>query len=329
MPDVDLLKSRARGSLLGVAIGDAMGAPCEGMSASAIRQRYGVISGFLNDEAVGTDDTDFTIFNAYIILTYGLGVTCEQVEAEWRDKLLSGQYYYRPGGFSDVISTRNLQGGLHAPSSGAFNHQMWSDGVAMAISAAGIAASGRPEMAVQLAKTLGSVSNGRDGIYTAQAVAAAISVGMVGASPEEMFETALHFVPSDTWTSRVLSRVQRLGLSEMELEEALETIERNIIVAWWPWADLATEAIPAAMAVFLACRGDFARAVPTGVRLGRDADTIAAIVGSLAGVYSGEAMIPEDWKRRVQAATGRCIGFVAGRLIQTTADTLVESDITS
>src|SRR5258706_5324542 len=138
MPNLDDLKRRARGSLLGVAIGDAMGAPCEGLSAAAIRHDYGIITGFLSEEAVGTDDTDFTIFNAHIILNYGIDVASEQVEAEWRDKLLSGAYYYRPGGFSDVISTRNLQSGLHAPSSGAFNHQMWSDGVAMAISPAGI-----------------------------------------------------------------------------------------------------------------------------------------------------------------------------------------------
>jgi ADP-ribosylglycohydrolase len=327
MPDLEDLKRRARGSLLGVAIGDAMGAPCEGMSAQAIRQRYGVVTGFLSDEAVGTDDTDFTLFNAHIILTYGPGVTLEQVEAEWRDKLLSGAYYYRPGGFSDVISTRNLHAGLHAPQSGAFNHQMWSDGVAMAISAAGIACVGQPESAARLAEALGSVSNARDGIYAAQAVAAAISVGMVGASPEDMIATGIRFVPQDSWTARALSRVQGLNVQDMDLETALTTIEQHVIMSWWPWADLVTEAVPAAMAVFLACRGDVVRAVPAGVRLGRDADTIGAIVGSLAGAYGGDDAIPTDWKRRVRASTGKCIGFVAGRMIADVADDLAERGV--
>ncbi|HRF47355.1 MAG TPA: ADP-ribosylglycohydrolase family protein, partial [Anaerolineales bacterium] len=98
------------------------------------------------------------------LITFGKTITREQVEAEWRDKLLALGRAYRPGGFSDVCSTRNLAAGLHAPESGAFNHQMWSDGVAMAISPAGIVAAGDPELAARLAATLGAVSNGRDGI---------------------------------------------------------------------------------------------------------------------------------------------------------------------
>jgi ADP-ribosylglycohydrolase len=208
--------------------------------------------------------------------------------------------------------------------SGAFNHQMWSDGVAMAISAAGIACAGRPEAAANLAEALGSVSNARDGVYAAQAVAAAISVGMVGASPDEMISTGLRFVPPDSWTARTLQRVLELNLPKMDLESALQAIEKHVIISWWPWADLVTEAVPAAMGVFLACQGDFVRAVPAGVRLGRDADTIGAIVGSLAGVYGGDNAIPDDWKQHVPASTGKCIGFVAGRVIADVADQLAE-----
>ncbi|MBX3085930.1 MAG: ADP-ribosylglycohydrolase family protein [Anaerolineae bacterium] len=322
--DIIEARRRARGSLLGAAIGDAMGAPCEGMSSAAIREKYGVITGFLSEDAVGTDDTDFTLFNAHLLLTYGVNITLEQVEREWRDKLLSGRYYYRPGGFSDVVSTRNLTAGLHAPQSGSFNHQMWSDGVAMAISAAGILSAGKPDQAARLATVLGSVSNARDGIYCAQAVAAAISVGMIGASPAEMVAEGVRAVPADSWTRRVLDCLAALPLAGLDLESALPLIEQHLVVPWWPWADLVTEAVPVAFAVFLACGGEFQRAVPAGVRLGRDADTIAAIVGSLSGAYGGEDAIPDDWQRRVYKSTGKCIGFVGGMVITEVADQLVE-----
>lgn len=322
MPTLEDFQRRARGSLLGVALGDALGAPCEGMTAQAIREKYGTITGFLTDEIAGTDDTDFTLFNAWLLLEYGANITPEQVAAEWRDKLLSGRYYYRPGGFSDVISTRNLQAGLNPPQSGAFNHQMWSDGVAMAISAAGILSAGNPRQAARLAEILGCVSNGRDGLYTAQAVAAAISMAMMGAAPDEMLDAAVGHIPTDCWTFRALNRARAAVSQQETIPEKLAAIEKEVVIHWYPWADLATEAVPVALAVFLACGGQFERAVPAGVSMGRDADTIGAIVGSLAGAYGGDDAIPTDWRGRVQASTGKCIGFIAGRRITEMADSL-------
>jgi ADP-ribosylglycohydrolase len=323
----DLLR-RARGSLVGVAIGDAMGAPVEGRSAAAIRAEYGQITGFLSDEAAGTDDTDFTLFNATLLAEHGPAITAELVEAAWRDKLLAPGRAYRPGGFSDVVSTRNLAAGLHAPQSGAFGQQMWSDGVAMAISPAGIVAAGRPALAARLAVALGSVSNGRDGIYAAQAIAAAVAVAMIGASPEMMLAAALASVPDDSWTGRSLRRVAAIHARlSGDLDTALEQLSAELVVPWWPWADLATEAVPLALGAFLAAKGEFRRAVPAGVSLGRDADTIGAIVGSLAGAYGGVDAIPAEWARRAVVAPGKCIGVVAGIDIAEIAGRLVDRSL--
>jgi ADP-ribosylglycohydrolase len=319
----DLLR-RARGALLGVAIGDAMGAPVEGRSAAEIRAQYGHVTGFFNDTAVGTDDTDFTLFNAYLLATYGPSITLTQVEHEWRDKLLSGRYFYRPGGFSDVVSTRNLQARLHAPHSGRFNHQMWSDGVAMAISPAGIVAAGRPALAAQLAVTLGSVSNAGDGVYAAQAVAAAIAVAMTDASLDTMIEAAFAHIPTDSWTVRALRRAIGVAQGHAGLDDALDGLTAEVVVPWWPWADLVTEAVPLAFGVFLATQGDVHRAIPAAASLGRDADTIAAIVGSLAGAYSGEDAIPAAWRERALLAPGKCIGFVADTRLDDIAARLID-----
>jgi ADP-ribosylglycohydrolase len=295
------------------------------MSAADIREQYGMVTGFLNSARSGTDDTDFTLFTAYLLVTYGKNITLKQVEAEWRDKLLGPGRQYRPGGFSDVVSTRNLNAGLKAPFSGQFGHQMWSDGVAMAISPAGIIAAGQPELAARLAVTIGSVSNGRDGLFAAQAVAAAISAAMVGATPEEMLDVALKYSPLDSWTRRQLLRLHKLpSLRQAELHPALEEISNTLVYPWWTWADLATEAIPLAFGAFLATGGDFRLAVPAGVSMGRDADTIGAIVGSLAGAYCGENAIPEDWMPGSRSGSGKCIGFVSGLHIDEIAEQLVD-----
>lgn len=327
-PDKADLTRRAQGALVGAAVGDSMGAPCEGMTAQEIRDTYGELTGFVRESSGGTDDTDFTLFNAQLLLSHGLDITPEQVEAEWRDKLLSGKYYYRPGGFSDVVSVSNLREGMHSPQSGSFNHQMWSDGVAMAISAAGIAAPGRPEQAARLAETLGSVSNGRDGIATACAVAAAISMAMEGVSPREMMTAALAAVPENSWTGRALLAARDIASANGPGPELVTAIEKRLVVDWWPWADLATEAVPVAFAFFLAYEGDYARVVPSSIAIGRDADTIGAIVGSLSGAYGGIEAIPEEWRKRVTVSKGQSIGFVANRPITEIGEKLATLAIT-
>jgi hypothetical protein len=137
-----------------------------------------------------------------------------------------------------------------------------------------------------------------------------------------MMQAAIENVPQDSWTYRALLRASELP--RQDLESSLEAIDKSLVVHWWPWADLATEAVPVALAVFVASGGEFTKAVPAGIRMGRDADTIGAIVGSMAGAYGGENAIPEDWRNRVQASTGKCIGFIAGKRITDMADALAE-----
>jgi ADP-ribosylglycohydrolase len=147
---------------------------------------------------------------------------------------------------------------------------------------------------------------------------------MVGESPARMVKAALENVPQDSWTYRALVRAQQVGHEAPDLEAALLMADDRLVVHYWPWADLATEAVPVAFAIFMAAKGIFETAVPAAIRIGRDADTIGAIVGSLAGAYGGAAAIPAAWRDRVQASTGRCIGFVANRQITDIADSLVE-----
>jgi ADP-ribosyl-[dinitrogen reductase] hydrolase len=68
------LADRVAGSLLGLAVGDALGAPAEFMSAAAVKERYGVLrelvggGGFGWRPGEGTDDSDMTaaVLDAYL-----------------------------------------------------------------------------------------------------------------------------------------------------------------------------------------------------------------------------------------------------------------------
>ena len=52
-------ESRAIGTLVGLAIGDAMGAPVEGWSVDQIREKYS--GGGFSTRSVVTDDTEYAI----------------------------------------------------------------------------------------------------------------------------------------------------------------------------------------------------------------------------------------------------------------------------
>ncbi len=52
------------------------------------------------------------------------------------------------------------------------------------------------------------------------------------------------------------------------------------------------EAVPAAIAVFLAAKGDPFLACFGGANIGDDTDTVACMAGALAGAYSGFAAVP-------------------------------------
>ena len=47
------LSERARGALLGLAVGDALGAPAENMKPSEIRRRWGRITGYVAEHPGG------------------------------------------------------------------------------------------------------------------------------------------------------------------------------------------------------------------------------------------------------------------------------------
>jgi ADP-ribosylglycohydrolase len=56
-----------------------------------------------------------------------------------------------------------------------------------------------------------------------------------------------------------------------------------------------SETVPTCLALFKLTEGDVIEAVQLATNLGGDCDTIAAIVGSMCGAYSGADKIPTDW----------------------------------
>ncbi|MBB2743979.1 UNVERIFIED_ORG: ADP-ribosylglycohydrolase [Microbispora rosea subsp. rosea] len=315
------VRDRARGCLLGLAAGDALGAPAENLAPEEIAARWGVLTEI---ERGGTDDTEYTIFAATVLLRHGHALTSEDVARAWREEIvarLDGPM--RGAGFSELGTVEALRRGLEPPLTGRWHAHGWSDGLAMRAAPYGIFAAGDPDEAARLAETDGRVSHTGEGILGGRAVAAAVAVAMTGAPPGEVAGAALRAVPEDSWTARNLRAA--LDVAARAPRPLLgRALHDTVVVAHYPWTDLAPEAVALAFAAYVAGGGEVEASVVTAANLGRDADTTAAVAGALAGAGRGEAAVPARWAERIGPVAGRCLPVVAGRDVRDVADEIVK-----
>ncbi|MGW3345496.1 ADP-ribosylglycohydrolase family protein [Nonomuraea rubra] len=418
------VRERARGCLLGLAAGDALGAPAENLTPQEIRRRWGRLTEI---EGGGTDDTEYAIFAASLLVRHGHRLTPADVAAAYRSEIIprvTGPM--RGAGFSELGTIEALRRGLEPPLTGLTHSHGWSDGLAMRAAPYGIFCPGDPAEAARLVEQDGLVSGSGEGILGGRAVAGAVAAAMGGASPREVVLAALSVIPADSWTARnVIRACESLGWSpattasngpapsgggasndgpsadsgaasggpnpgagaasdeprpdasaasggpwsggphssadvssgttsgavlsgagaagggsaesgatraaagpavggSVHEAEVVEALHRAVVVKHYPWTDVAPEAVALAMAAFLAGDGDVQAAVTFGVSLGRDADTIGAIAGAIAGASQGERGVPERWAARIGPVTGKCLPVVAGRHVLDVADELAE-----
>ncbi|GAA3562020.1 hypothetical protein GCM10022419_048360 [Nonomuraea rosea] len=346
------LLDRARGCLLGLAAGDALGAPAENLTPAEIRRRWGRLTEI---EGGGTDDTEYAIFAASLLVRHGHGLTSADVAQAYRREiipLMAGPM--RGAGFSELGTVEALRRGLEPPLTGLVHSHGWSDGLAMRAASYGIFCPGDPAEAARLVEQDGLVSGSGEGILGGRAVAGAVAAAMGGATPREVVRAALSVIPGDSWTARDIVRACAvLGWSPLEddadqtpsqldaqgdaaherrrdlqgeaARQALtEALHEAVVVRHYPWTDVAPEAVALALAAFLAGDGDVEASVTFGVSLGRDADTIGAIAGAIAGARQGEGGVPARWAAKIGPVTGKCLPVVAGKHVLDVAGELAE-----
>jgi ADP-ribosylglycohydrolase len=313
---------RVYGALIGQAVGDALGAPTEGMTREEITAKYGWVDDFLSDDPAGTDDTEYAVLTARTVLKYGHKLTPADVTAAWRENLVEQEGGFYGGGFSEMTAINNLRAGRVAPQTGTDNHEMWSDGTAMRIAPVGVFCAGDPREAARLAAIDAQVSHARDGIYCGQAVAAAVAAALVESSWEAVIEAGLGAIPSGSWSARTIIRAVEIARRAPDLPSAVDQLYKEISLFHYPWADVAPEATALAFGVLAAARGEYVDAVLAGVNVGRDADTIAAMAGGIAGALHGAEAVPERWRTRINRVRGHCIKAVAGTDLAELAEAL-------
>ena len=83
------VQDRARGSFIGLAVGDALGSPTEGKTPNQIIKQWGRVTDFLSDDQGGSDDTEYALFSAKLLLDKKNELTSSDIAAAWRRDIIN------------------------------------------------------------------------------------------------------------------------------------------------------------------------------------------------------------------------------------------------
>jgi ADP-ribosylglycohydrolase len=304
--DAELSYDKAFGGLIGLAIGDSFGDQARSPENHTL---YGISRDLYATSSWSTDDTEFALLTAQILVETGGNLSIEAVVDGWKKHVLPQSDLGPKGGESEIAAAENLRQGIMPPYSGSDNSHHWTDGAAMRVAPIGIVCAGDPERAAGLAEMDACISHYRDGIWGAQAVAASVAVAMVDGTVDEIVQAGLSFIPEDSWLGRWMAKAMTIVDKAGTLEKAWDPLHRDL----WTFVRCSNaEALAQTYAIFRLTRGDFVDGVIYGGNFGRDADTIAALVGAMSGAINGAQAIPAHWIEKTRRPTGRCLSFTAG-----------------
>ena len=280
----ETLREKFAGSMLGTAVGDALGAPTEGWGRFAGRR---MISGRY------TDDTHMMI-----------GVAESLIEKRGFDgehmALTFMQNFYRepwrgygpgpPRVFKLIKSGERWDRAAEKLYEGG----SYGNGGAMRIAPVGLFYYDEPEklyqVACQSARITHSHPLGMEGaVLQARAVALA-TVCTAKVDPEGFLKELENFIQSEVYRKKINKIYKLLSCKEDKIKIVKEL--GNGIEAF--------NSVPAAIYSFLSNLDSFEEAVIYAVSLGGDTDTIGAMTGAIAGAYHGVKGIPCEWKNLLE-----------------------------
>lgn len=311
---------RALGALYGLAIGDALGMPTQSLPREAILERYGpLLSGFetpapdhplasgLQAGSV-TDDTEQAIVLAELLIEGKGSIDPQRLAA----RLLAWEHDMRERGSLDLLgpSTKlaldELLAGAEPDRAG---RRGGTNGAAMRITPLGIATptADLPALVDQVVAASRVTHNTGLALSGAAAVAAAVSAGIDGATVAEATEVAIEAARLGArrghWIAGadVAARIE--WTTQLDLSGGQERVAGLIYTL--VGTSLATqESVPAAFAVLGSVPDDPWTACRLAASLGGDCDTIAAMVGAIAGACHGVEAYGEQWRETVNAVNG-------------------------
>lgn len=280
-----MVQDKSIGTLLGAAVGDALGAPVEFMTAQEISEKYGTVKEMRGGGAYNwqcgecTDDTSMMLCSAESL------VECGRYNPKDIAKRLVVWYKTSP---KDIGSTTKKA------------LSRLSEGVSFI------------DSGVKEKPTNGSIMRCAplSLMYSHQEDALVGASMEVSAITHSHIESKLSCVFINAMIARLLSGADKKTAYDDAVRRTRE-IDSDFVKKYLrscykpdPRKGLAVNTLLLATGSFMAARS-FEEAVVKAVNLGGDADTTGAVTGALAGAYFGHSSIPERWSSKLNPKSAK------------------------
>ncbi len=279
----EALVSRFEGCMVGLVVGDALGAVVEGMSGAEIKRRYGKVNEMLGSDRHGlppggyTDDTAMMLCIARSVVGKG------RFEAEDAAAKFLGWFDSGPVGIGRTtwIALSAMKGGASWDEAGLIAHERLGGMSAGNGSIMRCAPIGLLDFRHRDRLVKDSIDSSRITHWDEKACWGAVALNMaiaeiLGGKRGNLLSKIRGRIEQPE-VSRALDEVP--GLNPRDIEPSAYVIDT----------------LQAALWCFLTTTS-FEQAVVTAVNLGGDTDTVGAVCGALAGVGYGLEAVPARWK---------------------------------
>lgn len=293
-------KNKIYAGVLGKMIGVYLGRPVEGWTYQMIKDRFGEIPYYVNDELnlpliVADDDISgtFAFFRAMEDNEYHKMLTAEEIGNTWLNYIIENRSILWWGGLgnsTEHTAYLNLKHGISAPKSGAIEKNgpvlAQQIGAQIFMDAYAMMCPGDPEYANYLVRTCASVSH--DGI----AVDAAGFLGAMEAAAfdeknlDKLFDDNFRFVQTEE-IKNLVHDVRNICIREKEWRKVRNVLNEKYGYHIYPGPCHMVPNHAMVLAALLCAGDDFAESIKIGASAAWDTDCNAGNIGCLNGIRLG------------------------------------------
>jgi ADP-ribosylglycohydrolase len=282
-------RSRFRGCLLGLAVGDALGTTLEFTTPGGFVPISDMVGGgpFNLPAGFWTDDTSMALCLAESLVERGGFDAYDQMERYWR--------WYREGYWSSTGRTFDIGNTVLAalmkfrqtgdPYAGSTDPDTAGNGSLMRLAPVILAYAALPKAAILYAAESSRTTHGAQTAVDACRYFAGLLLGVLGGLDKDHLLSSVFEPVPEIWKNDPLhSEIEAVASGSFRRRNPPEIRGSGYVV----------HALEAALWAFYHA-DNFRHGCLLAVNLGEDADTTAAIYGQIAGAYYGIEGIPQDW----------------------------------